>query len=135
MIPADCDTVIAFWRDQEGIGLNDCDTRIGIERYLKRNPGMSFPAEDQGGQVIGAVLCGHDGRRGYLHHLAVVAEHRKRGLGRRLVTMCLDRLRAEGIAKCNLFLFADNLTGRGFWQACGYAARTDLVLMQRPTTA
>ena len=71
------------------------------------------------GTVIAAVLCGHDGRRGYLHHLAVDAGHRRQGLGRALVERCLARLAVAGIPKCNIFLFNDNAEGRRFWESSG----------------
>jgi N-acetylglutamate synthase len=64
------DAVLALWRQCEGIGLSQADSRENIQRYLERNPGMSFIATFNG-TVVGAVLCGHDGRRGYIHHLAV----------------------------------------------------------------
>lgn len=126
----DYDDAIAFWRKQEGIGLNESDSRENIALFLERNRGMSFIARE-GEAVIGAVLCGHDGRRGYLHHLAVAPSHRTRGLGRKLVELCLDELREIGITKCSIFLYADNVPGRGFWRAIGYRPREDLLLMQR----
>ena len=86
-----------------------------------------------GGILVGAVLCGHDGRRGYLHHLAVLQEWRRRGTGRRMVEACLERLAAAGIPKCNIFLFADNTRGRAFWRRNGWMVREDLKVMQRPT--
>ena len=85
---ADYDEVAAFWRQQEGVGLNESDERGPIAGHLARNPGMSFVARESG-RVIGAVLCGHDGRRGYLHHLAVARSQRRQGLGRDLVRRCL----------------------------------------------
>jgi ribosomal protein S18 acetylase RimI-like enzyme len=127
---ADYDDVLNFWRGQQGIGLNESDSRERIALYLGRNPGMSFVIRD-GGQVIAAVLCGHDGRRGYLHHLAVAPAHRKRGVGRLLVDRCIERLRAEGIQKCNIFLFATNEDGQQFWNAVGYRERSDLKILQR----
>jgi ribosomal protein S18 acetylase RimI-like enzyme len=127
---ADYDDVMSFWRDQEGLGLNDSDSRGQIAAFLERNRGMSYVIRDQG-RVVAAVLCGHDGRRGSLHHLAVAPSHRKRGLGRLLVQRCLDRLREEGIQKCNIFLFATNEEGQRFWRAIGYRERGDLKLLQR----
>ncbi|HEX2971148.1 MAG TPA: GNAT family N-acetyltransferase [Tepidisphaeraceae bacterium] len=127
---ADYDEVMSFWRDQEGLGLNDSDSRGQIAAFLERNRGMSYVIRDQG-CVVAAVLCGHDGRRGSLHHLAVASSHRKRGLGRLLVQRCLDRLREEGIQKCNIFLFATNEEGQQFWRAIGYRERGDLRLLQR----
>jgi putative acetyltransferase len=81
---------------------------------------MSLIARDPNGTIIAAVLCGHDGRRGYLHHLAVAPSHRRQGLGRTLVNRCLEQLTAAGIPKCNIFLFKDNAQAQEFWQSLGY---------------
>ena len=125
----DYDAVVALWRRTEGVGLNESDTRRAITAFLRRNPRLSFVAE-QGGRIIGAVLCGHDGRRGYLHHLAVSKRHRRRGIGRLLVNACLAKLRKAGIQKCNIFIFANNAAGMKFWAHTGWSLRTELRLMQ-----
>ncbi len=126
--------IYALWKDAEGVGLGDSDSRVAIGRYLKRNRGLSLVATS-GGRVIAVVLCGHDGRRGYLHHLAVARKWRRQGIGRRLVAACLDKLRSEDIPKCNLFLFAKNVSGRAFWRSIGWNVRGDLRLVQRGTAA
>jgi putative acetyltransferase len=126
---ADFDAVIALWRRTEGVGLNESDTRRAIAAFLRRNPRLSFVAE-KNGRVIGAVLCGHDGRRGYLHHLAVSKRHRRRGIGRLLVNACLAKLRKAGISKCNIFIFANNADGMKFRAHTGWSLRTELRLMQ-----
>jgi ribosomal protein S18 acetylase RimI-like enzyme len=126
--------VYALWKAAEGIGLNESDGRAAIGRFLRRNRGLSVVATS-GGRVIATVLCGHDGRRGYLHHLAVARKWRRRGIGRKLVEDCLEKLRSEDIPKCNLFLFADNSSGRAFWRSLGWSVRSDLRLVQRGTAA
>ena len=78
---ADYDTVRSLWENTEGIGLNESDTSAAVALFLERNPGLSLVALSPTGEIVGAVLCGHDGRRGYLHHLAVVKAARGRGLG------------------------------------------------------
>jgi putative acetyltransferase len=125
----DFDAVLALWRRTEGVGLNESDTRRAIAAYLRRNPRLSLVAEKDG-RIIGAVLCGHDGRRGYLHHLAVSKRHRCRGIGRQLVNACLAKLRKAGIQKCNIFIFANNAAGMKFWAHTGWSLRTELRLMQ-----
>jgi putative acetyltransferase len=125
----DYDGVIALWRRTEGVGLNESDTRRAIAAYLRRNPRLSFVAE-QDDRIIGAVLCGHDGRRGYLHHLAVSKRHRGCGIGRQLVNTCLAKLRKAGIQKCNIFIFASNAAGMKFWTHTGWSLRTELRLVQ-----
>jgi putative acetyltransferase len=127
---ADYEPVLRLWRETEGIGLNESDDRAHLRSYLRRNPGMSFVAW-RGGEIVGAVLCGHDGRRGYLHHLAVAVAHRKKGVGKKLVDACLAKLRRLKIQKCNLFLFADNAAGEKFWKHNGWLKRTDLLMMQK----
>lgn len=125
----DYDEVFALWQSAEGVGLGESDARHAIAGFLKRNPGMSFVARHDD-ELAGAVLCGDDGRRGYLHHLAVAPRHRRNGLGRKLVTACLAALKRRGILKCNIFLYADNETGKRFWKKNGWMKRPDILLMQ-----
>ena len=131
MTPGDHDKVIALWRAAPGIGLSASDECPAIAAYLARNAGMSFVALARG-RIVGAILGGHDGRRGTLHHLAVRPAWRRRGIGRALVVASLARLAAAGIPKCNLFLFDHNAAGRAFWEKTGWTARADLVVMQQP---
>ncbi len=123
--------VIQFWQGMEGIGLSESDSYSALSFYLQRNPGLSWVARNKGRELIGAVLCGNDGRRGYLHHLAVARDYRRKGIGRALVERCLSSLRELKILKCNVFLFNQNPEGQGFWKAMGWKGREDLVLMQR----
>lgn len=132
MTPADYDAVIALWLATPGIGLSGADDREPITAYLARNPGLSLVAV-RGGALVGAVLCGHDGRRGYVHHLAVSPSERGRGLGRALADRCLAGLGALGIAKASIVVFAANAEGQAFWRATGWTARDDLLVMQRVT--
>jgi N-acetylglutamate synthase len=128
---ADYEAVIALWQSCEGIGLSAADASGPVARYLARNPGMSFIALAEDGQVVGAALCGHDGRRGYLHHVAVAPDRRGQGLGEELVARCLQALQGEGIDKCHLFVYTDNHSGRAFWKKVGWLERDTLVLMSK----
>ncbi|MHC4405257.1 MAG: GNAT family N-acetyltransferase [Planctomycetota bacterium] len=122
----------AFWAEIPEVGLDDADTPENMQRFLARNPGMSFVARHQG-VLIGAVLSGHDGRRGYLHHLAVLPRYRGRGIGRRLVEQCLRALASAGIPRCNIFVYADNEQGKQFWRKTGWSVYEGLDLMFRST--
>jgi ribosomal protein S18 acetylase RimI-like enzyme len=124
------DAVIVLWQQIEGIGLSSADSRENIQAYLERNPGMSFVAQ-RGGEVMGAVLGGHDGRRGYIHHLAVRPDCRRQGLGRALVDRCLSALQQVGIQKCHLFVLNTNLDGLHFWENAGWTRRADLSVMSK----
>ncbi|OGO39833.1 MAG: GNAT family N-acetyltransferase [Chloroflexi bacterium RBG_16_57_9] len=128
----DYDAVLALWQASEGIGLSDADVRDNIARYLERNPNLSFVAYANG-QLVGAVLCGHDGRRGFLHHLAVNQAYRRQGIGRALTHKCLTGLKQAGIDKCHLFVFGKNEIAINFWKDIGWTQRVDLVLMSRHT--
>ena len=130
MTLADFEEVLRLWQGAAVVGLNESDTRPAIAIYLKRNRGMSFVAR-QGKELVGAVLCGHDGRRGYLHHLAVAPSHRRKGLGTKLVARCLAELKRSGILKCNIFLYADNVRGERFWRNNGWEKRADVCLVQK----
>ncbi|HET6455166.1 MAG TPA: GNAT family N-acetyltransferase [Armatimonadota bacterium] len=129
----DYDEVHALWGRCEGVGLDPDDTRENIARYLDRNPGLSFIARN-GEKLVGAVLCGHDGRRGYLHHLAVDHDCRRGGIGKTLVAQCIARLKATGIPKCNIFVFDENDPALAFWEADGWVGRSDLRLLQKWTS-
>ena len=131
MAPEDLPEVIRLWEEMEGIGLSESDSVPALTSYLQRNPELSFVARNEQQQIVGAVLCGHDGRRGYLHHLAVARNYRKMGIGRALVEKCLSSLQALNILKCNLFLFSDNSSGEAFWREMGWRERGDLRLMQK----
>lgn len=125
----DIPAALELWAKTEGIGLNESDTPEALKAFLSRNPSLSRVAEYDG-RLIGALLCGHDGRRGYLHHLAVEKANRCQGIGRALVKACINSLQNEGILKCNLFLYTSNIEGRAFWLRSGWSVREDLRLVQ-----
>jgi N-acetylglutamate synthase len=125
MTPGDYAGVIELLKQTEGVGLRDADSFEGISRYLARNPGMSFVAEADG-TVAGCVFGGHDGRRGYLYHLAVLPAFRGGGIGRSLVGSAIAAIAASGIEKFHIDVFAGNAEGLGFWQAIGWHERGEL---------
>ena len=124
------DEVIAVWKETDYVGLSSADERQPIQTYLLRNPGMSFVAKENH-RIVGAALCGHDGRRGYLHHLAVKSSHWKRGIGKTLAERCLQSLRREGIRKCHLFVMRPNREGKAFWQKIGWSLRPNIQLVSK----
>jgi len=133
LVPSDLDTALVIWNRTEGIGLSAADSIDRLERFLIRNPGLSFVAVEND-EVIGAVLCGHDGRRGYLHHLAVAIAYRRNGIGSTLVDYCLKALRSNGIMKCHLFIFDSNVGGLEFWRTIGWTHREELAMMSAWTS-
>jgi len=108
-----------------GVGLSSSDTFEAVARFLERNPGLSLVAVE-GEAVVGTILCGHDGRRGFIHHLAVAPSQRRRGIGRALVSDALAALRAAQITKCHLLVFHENAEGREFWKRIGAEERVTL---------
>jgi ribosomal protein S18 acetylase RimI-like enzyme len=134
MTIADYGEVLALWQATENVGLSDADSREGVATYLARNPGLSLVARHEG-RLVGALLCGHDGRRGYLHHLAVTPEFRLRGLGRALVERCLARLADVGIQKCHAWVYAENRAGIEYWKRTGWSPRMELLVVSRDIAA
>ena len=126
----DYDLVYALWEVSEGLGLSDADSKEGIRHFLSRNPGLSFVALD-GEQIVGAALCGHDGRRGYIHHLSVVKPYRRQGIGKSLVGRCMYALMRIGISKCHLFVFGENQEAIKFWNNVGWTERVELMMMSQ----
>lgn len=134
MTAADIPAALALWRATEGMGLGDSDRPERLAAFLARNPGLSAVATAGDGALLGAVLCGDDGRRGYLHHLAVARERRKQGLARALLAHCFAGLAAREIEKCNIFLLADNAEGERFWRREGWVVRDNLKVLQKNVT-
>ena len=118
----DYDAVYALWNACLSSARDADDSREAVERFLRRNPGTSVVAEIEG-EIVGSIMCGHDGRRGYLYHVAVDAAHRRGGVGQAMVQACLAALRAEGIGSCALVAFTRNTGGNAFWEAVGFRAR------------
>lgn len=122
----DYDQVYALWKTIKGFGIRSVDdSREGIERFLLRNPSTSIVAQEQG-EIIGAILCGHDGRRGCFYHVCVKEAYRKQGIGKRMAVAAMEALRAEHISKVNLIAFRSNEVGNCFWQQVGWTLREDL---------
>lgn len=122
----DYDAAYRLWVSTPGMGLNTTDdSREGILRYLARNPTTCFIAEREDA-ITGTILAGHDGRRGMIYHLAVDPNERRTGIGTKLVQHALDALRAEGIHKVALVVFAGNEQGNAFWERMGFTQRDDL---------
>jgi ribosomal protein S18 acetylase RimI-like enzyme len=121
----DFEQVIALLRETPGVVVRDDDSREATARYLERNPGFSFVAEE-GDTLAGFILSGHDGRRGYLHHLVVAERFRHQGTGRALVEACLDKLEGAGILKSHIAVLTTNAAAISFWEKLGWQRRTDI---------
>lgn len=123
----DYEKVYDLWIHTEGMGLNTIDdSREGIAKYLLRNPNTCFVAEENG-ELVGVIMSGHDGRRGFIYHTTVKAEYRNRGIGKKLVDLVLGALKKEGIHKVALVAFEKNVLGNTFWEKVGFTVREDLV--------
>ncbi|MFW6006653.1 MAG: GNAT family N-acetyltransferase [Halanaerobiales bacterium] len=126
----DYELMIKLWENIDGIGLSEADSRENILKYLKRNKGMSFVCE-LNQDIIGTIMGGHDGRRGYIYHLAVAENYRNRGIGKELLSSSLVRLREENIQKCHIFVFRENEPGNKFWDIVGWTRRNDLYVFSK----
>jgi ribosomal protein S18 acetylase RimI-like enzyme len=130
MFSADYDAALALWQRCTGMGLSDADERVPMTRFLERNPGLSFIAMEDD-HLIGTVLCGSDGRRGYLYHLAVDPLYRRRGIGGELVRRVFDALHELEIHKCHIMVYAMNESGLAFWRQDGWVTRPEIELMSK----
>ncbi|MBD5113374.1 MAG: GNAT family N-acetyltransferase [Ruminococcaceae bacterium] len=134
MTIADYDAVYALWLSCKGMGLNNLDdSKDGIAKFLERNPETCFVAESDG-KVIGIILTGHDGRRGYIYHTAVNPESRRMGIASRLVEASLNALKQQGINKVALVVFDRNKDGNAFWEKLGFSVREDLIYRNQSLT-
>ena len=134
MTIADYDAVYALWLSCKGMGLNNIDdSRDGIERFLKRNPDTCFVAEKDDA-VVGVIIAGNDGRRGYIYHTAVNPDYRRQGIAKRLVDAALEALQGLGINKAALVVFDRNSDGNAFWESIGFTKREDLVYRNKALT-
>lgn len=122
----DYEKVYDLWMSIQGFGIRTLDdSREGVERFLRRNPATSVVAE-QNGRIVGAILCGHDGRRGCFYHVCVAPDYRKHGIGHRMAQYAMMALKEEGINKVSLIAFKENQVGNAFWQGVGWTERDDL---------
>lgn len=124
------DDALQLWSGMDEIGLSASDTPERIGQFLRANTGLSFVALARG-ELAGAILCGHDGRRGYIYHLAVHPGHRKRSIGRQLVRRALNGLANLDIQKCHLFVFRSNTDAAHFWDRLGWQRRDELLVYSR----
>jgi ribosomal protein S18 acetylase RimI-like enzyme len=131
MTAEDYSVVSELWRHTEGMGLTESDSEQGISAHLRRNPGVSAVAISQHGDLVGAVLCGHDGRSGYIHHLAVELRYRRLGIAARLLEHCFVQLGAAGISRSKIFIFKDNEAAASFWNHNGWSPLSELLVLQK----
>ena len=126
MTISDYDKVYALWRTIRGFGIRSIDdSREGTARFLRRNPTTSIVAEADG-KLVGAILCGHDGRTGCFYHVCVDERYRNHGIGRKMATAAMRALQKEQINKVSLIAFKDNAIGNHFWHGFGWKERTDM---------
>ncbi len=122
----DCyDEIFAMWQITSKRALSKADEKEEIEYYLNRNKGLSQIAVADG-KIVGTVLAGHDGRRGFIHHMAVLPEYRRKGIAKAMAKTSIERLAQEGIYKTHIFTYQDNSGGQGFWSSLGFEKRDDL---------
>ena len=123
----DYKNVYKLWLSCNGIGLNNLDdSKSGIEKFLKRNPDTCFVALEEN-KIIGSILTGNDGRRGYIYHTAINPDYQRKGIGRKLVNTAVNALKDKDINKVALVVFKENSFGNEFWEKIGFSKRNDLV--------
>ena len=123
----DYDGLYALWMTIKGFGIRSVDdSKEGVDMFLKRNPSTSVVAVSEEGEIVGGILCGHDGRRGCLYHVCVREDYRRLGIGKEMVVHCMNALKAEKINKVSLIAFTANDIGNAFWNTIGWTKREDL---------
>ncbi len=123
----DYEKVYELWMSCAGMGLNNLDdSKEGIELFLNRNPETCFVAEIEN-VIVGVIIVGNDGRRGYIYHTAVNLLYRKQGIAKNLVKAAMNALQKSGINKVALVVFDRNETGNDFWEKMGFTVRNDLI--------
>jgi len=123
----DYEQAYALWLNTSNMGLNTLDdSKEGIAKYLERNPNTCFVAESNG-RIVGAILSGHDGRRGYIYHIAVTEDVQRHGVGTDLLKAAMSALESEGIHKAAFVVFKKNEKGNAFWEKQGFTTRDDLI--------
>ncbi len=126
MTAEDYEGVAGLWHTIKGFAIRSIDdSEAGVAKFLKRNPTTSVVARYKG-EVVGAILCGHDGRRGCLYHVCVREDMRRKGIGKAMVVKCMEALKAEEISKVSLIAFTKNDVGNAFWKEIGWTERLDL---------
>lgn len=126
MLETDYEQVHSLWMRIKGFAIRSVDdSKEGVTRFLERNPGISVVAEEDG-KIVGAILCGHDGRRGCLYHVCVDEQYRLKGIGKAMVVHCMEALKKEQINKVSLIAFTENDIGNAFWKKIGWTKREDL---------
>lgn len=134
MIMDDYESVYALWMSCPGMGLNNLDdSKEGIDRFLGRNPETCFVAENRDG-IIGVILAGNDGRRGYIYHTVVNFQYRNQGIAASLVESVISAFKDCGINKAALVVFDRNTNGNEFWERVGFTIREDLIYRDRTIT-
>ena len=125
LVKSDYVSSFSLWKKTEGMSITKSDTLEAFDLFLESNPGLSFGAfyEDK---LIATVLCGTDGRRGYIYHIAVEKEYRRKNIGSKLVSLSIEALKKNGIEKCHLFVFKNNEDGNTFWEKSGWKKRDDI---------
>ena len=123
----DYDEIIGLWENTDGVGLsgND-DSKKSIKKFLKKNHNTCFVVKYKNKEIIGTIMAGNDGRRGHIYHLMVKPDHRKNGIGKKLLEKAEKSLQKEGIRKIFLVVFKENDIGNKFWEETGYKIRDDL---------
>ena len=122
----DYEKIYELWMSCEGMGLNNLDdSKEGIERFLNRNPDTCFVAEVED-TIVGVIIVGNDGRRGYIYHTAVKPQYRQQGIAKSLVETAMAALQRIGINKAALVVFERNESGNDFWEKMGFTVRDDL---------
>ncbi|MCD7731219.1 MAG: GNAT family N-acetyltransferase [Oscillospiraceae bacterium] len=134
MVINDYSDVYELWMSCKDMGLNNIvDSQKGVEKFLERNPETSFVALIQG-KIVGVIMAGNDGRRGYIYHTAVSPLHRHQGIGKQLVDKALEALYKLDIIKVALVVFDKNDVGNAFWEKQGFTTREDLVYRNKSLT-
>src|ERR1700675_3432235 len=130
-VESDIEQALRLWSGIEGLGLTESDNREAIESFLRRNPGFSAVTVLASGEIIGTVLCGHNGRAGFLYHLVVVPAYRRRGIGTQMVEFCFAKLADAKIPRCNVFVYTANDSSNQFWLGSGWNDPTTWKVLQK----
>jgi len=116
--------IIELWKNSDGIGINDHDdSKFSLKKFIKRNPNTCFIAVNNEKEIIGTIIGGNDGRRGFIYHLLVKSEYRKNGIGKKLLELVENNFIKDGIRRINLFVLKNNEIGNNFWENNGYGIR------------